>query len=131
MARKTIACIDFDGTIVEHAFPNIGPPMPLAFEVLRAMKENGYILILFTCREDDVGKRKYLTEAVEFCKRNGVDFDGVNETPIEHDFREKGKRRKPYAHLYIDDRNWLTSLDWGAIAHSLHLEDCLPLGEGC
>ena len=121
MSRKVIICIDFDGTLVEHDFPNIGKPMPLAFETLRAMKREGYLLILYTCREDDCGKRKYLTEAVEFCRAHGVEFDGVNATPIEHDFREKGSRRKPYANLYIDDCSYGGLPSWGEIADMLHI----------
>lgn len=102
-----ICCIDFDGTIVQHAYPDIGEPMPLAFEVMKSLKEAGYKLILWTCREDRVSNgrsRKYLTEAVDFCKERGVVFDAVNETLLDHDFRdEKSLKRKPYANYYIDD----------------------------
>jgi hypothetical protein len=105
---KGVLCIDFDGTLVKHAFPRIGEPMPLAFEVLKELKEAGWKLILWTCREDEGYKidRQYLKDAVDFCKKHGVEFDAVNETIKEEEFRpENGKNRKPYAHYYIDDRN--------------------------
>lgn len=95
-----IALIDFDGTIVDHAYPRVGNPMEMAFEVLNDMQKAGWLLVLWTCREGS-----YLTDAVEFCRANGIEFDSVNEVPIEWDFRENGIRRKPYAHLHIDDRN--------------------------
>lgn len=105
---KKILCIDFDGTIVEHAFPRIGTPLPNAFDVLTELKEHGYKLILWTCREDygrNINKQ-YLKEAIDFCKENGVEFDAVNEPLLDYDFRpEDCIKRKVYANWYIDDRN--------------------------
>ena len=100
--------MDFDGTIVEHDFPRIGRPLPEAFEVLKELKEAGWKLILWTCREDYGYKisQQYLTDAVEFCAENGIEFDAVNETLEEHEFRpEDCIKRKPYSHWNIDDRN--------------------------
>jgi hypothetical protein len=103
-----VAIIDFDGTIVEHEFPKIGKPLPEAFEVMKELKAAGWRLILFTCREDDGYKidKQYLSEAVKFCKENGVEFDSVNEALDECEFRPlSGRRRKPYGKVMIDDRN--------------------------
>ncbi|HAW51174.1 MAG TPA: hydrolase, partial [Flavobacteriales bacterium] len=44
---KTIA-VDFDGTIVEHAYPEIGKEMLFAFETLKALRDKGHKLILWT-----------------------------------------------------------------------------------
>lgn len=96
--------VDFDGTISRHSYPEIGEAMEGAFEVLKKLKAAGAWLVLWTCRED-TPHRKYLTEAFEFCKANGVEFQSVNEGPIELDFRESGLRRKPHAWAVIDDRN--------------------------
>lgn len=104
--KELIICVDFDGTLVEHRYPAIGHPLPGAFETLKELKEAGHKLILWTCREDfgyDIN-RQYLREAVDFCGKQGVEFDAVNETIPEADFRpERCKRRKPYADYYIDD----------------------------
>jgi hypothetical protein len=112
--------IDFDGTIVDHAFPHIGEPMPGAFETLQKLKEQGHKLILYTCRENDgdhVG-RQYLTAAVEFCKENGLEFDSINEN-LE-DFRpENSLHRKIYADYYIDDRMVGGFPGWDAIGKVL------------
>ena len=44
--------IDFDGTIVDHRFPEIGKPVPGAFEWMKKFKEAGAKLILWTMRSD-------------------------------------------------------------------------------
>lgn len=109
--KSKMIMIDFDGTIVDHQFPLIGNPMPHAFEVMRDLKAAGHKLILWTCREDE--KRPYLTDAVNFCRENGVEFDAVNEGIHEEDFRpESSPRRKPYCHYFIDDRNVGGLVDW-------------------
>src|SRR4051812_9397330 len=114
LSGKLIA-VDFDGTIAHHCYPRIGEPIEGAFEVMRELQVEGARLILHTCREDKnnywhgvspVHPQRYdqpLTEAVEFCRANGIEFVGVNETPRDADFRENGGR-KVYAHYYIDDR---------------------------
>lgn len=101
--KNRLILVDFDGTICEHRFPEIGEPMPNAFEVMKKLQEAGALLVLWTCREDE--KRAYLTEAVEFCKENGIEFHSVNEVAIEYDFRDGDLRRKPHASVVIDDRN--------------------------
>lgn len=113
-----IFCVDFDGTIVGHAFPEIGDEMPGAFDVLKELKAAGHKLILWTCREDE--GRNYLTEAVDFCRTNGVEFDAVNATIDESDFRpEGGLKRKPFAHCYIDDRNLLGFPGWHIVRETV------------
>ena len=32
-----IIAVDFDGTIVEHAYPKIGKPIPFAIDVLKRL----------------------------------------------------------------------------------------------
>ena len=98
-----ILAVDFDGTIVSERFPEIGEPLFFAIESLIKMKQNGNKLILYTCREDSP-ERKYLTEAVEFCRSHGLEFDAVNENIAGNPFALLGKSRKPYADFYIDDK---------------------------
>lgn len=115
----SIVSIDFDGTLVEHQFPEIGKLKPYALEVLKEMQKRGWHLILNTCREDTGQDRKYLTEAVEFMKSNGIEFRSVNENHIDDDFRKSGPRRKVYAKIYIDDRNFGGFPGWDTIAFML------------
>ena len=109
--------VDFDGTIVESAFPKIGPPMLGAFEVLREMKEAGHKLILWTCREDEGYNinKQYLRDAIKFCLENGIEFDAVNKA-LDDDFRsEHVQKRKPHADFHIDDRNLGGFPGWDAV----------------
>ena len=102
---KKCILVDFDGTIVQHQFPDIGLPQNRAFEVLKRLQEKYYIC-LWTCRENKKDGRKYLDEAVEFCKQNGIVFDAINQGIEELDFRDyECPRRKPHVHAVIDDRN--------------------------
>jgi hydroxymethylpyrimidine pyrophosphatase-like HAD family hydrolase len=46
-----IIAIDFDGTLVEHKYPEIGKEIPFAFETLRRLQQDKHRLILWTVRE--------------------------------------------------------------------------------
>ena len=107
----TIA-VDFDGTIVEHKYPMIGKEKPFAFETLRTLSREGHKLILWTARSG-----KLLDEAIEYCRRNGVEFYAVNSNaPSGALFSERpGLSEKITADVYIDDRNIGGLPDWGTI----------------
>ena len=112
---KTIA-VDFDGTIVEHAYPRIGKEMLFAFDTLKALQRKGHKLILWTFREGDT-----LIEAVEYCKQNGMEFYAVNKSFPEEEF-DLSISRKINADLFIDDRNVGGFLGWSEIWQILHPE---------
>lgn len=105
-----IIAVDFDGTIVEHAYPAIGRPIPFAFDVLKRLQdENHHQLILWSVREGAL-----LEEAVEFCRSNGLEFYAVNKNYPEEK-SEDGTSRKLNVDIYIDDRNVGGLPDWGVI----------------
>lgn len=91
--------VDFDGTIVEHAYPQIGKEKLFAFQTLKQLNKMGANLILWTFRTG-----KELDEAVEFCRKNGVEFYAVNRNYPEEVFNETISR-KIDADIYIDDKN--------------------------
>ena len=116
-----IIAIDFDGTIAEHKYPDIGDPLPLAFEVMKELKDAGHVLVLNTCRENmefGYGSRQYLSEAIDFCRSHGLEFNGWNHTPLEHDFRDLGGT-KVYADLYIDDLNLGGFPGWAVVREEI------------
>ncbi len=104
-----IIAVDFDGTIVEDNYPEIGDPKIFAFETLIELKKDGHRLILWTYRN---GVR--LEEAVEFCRKKGIEFYAVNKNYPEEVFEGKVSR-KINADLFIDDRNIGGMLSWGEI----------------
>jgi len=91
--------VDFDGTIVEHEYPEIGKEKLFAFQTLKELEKLGAMLILWTFRTG-----KELDEAVEYCRKNGIKFYAVNKNYPEEIFDENVSR-KINADIYIDDKN--------------------------
>lgn len=110
---QLIIAIDFDGTIVEDAYPKIGKPMLFAFETLKKLQQDGHRLILWTYRNGNK-----LEEAVSYCKNNGVIFYAVNKSFPEEQFNTS-MSRKIHADLFIDDRNIGDFKGWGEIYQML------------
>ncbi len=111
----TIA-IDFDGTIVEDRYPEIGPERPFATDTLRMLIEERHQLILWTVREG-----RQLDEALQWCRERGVDFWAVNRDYPEEDVsRNDYYSRKIKADLFIDDRGIGGLPDWGQIYRIIH-----------
>lgn len=109
----TIA-VDFDGTIVEHRYPAIGPEKPFAIDTLKCLSAKRHKLILWTVREG-----RLLDEAVAYCKKRGLEFYAVNKNYPEEKETHEGYSRKLQADLFIDDRNLGGLPDWGEIYRML------------
>ena len=106
----TIA-VDFDGTIVEHRYPEIGKEIIFATDTLKMLINDGHQLILWTVREGEM-----LDEAVEWCRQRGVEFYAVNKDFPEEDVeKNENYSRKLRVDLFIDDRNIGGLPDWGTI----------------
>lgn len=87
--------VDFDGTIVEYAYPEIGKACDGALDVLNDLISAGHKIILYTMRS---GER--LAQAVEYLEDNGITLYGVNENKSQKHWTESPKI---YANIYIDD----------------------------
>ena len=105
----TIA-VDFDGTIVEHRYPEIGKERPFAVETLKRLINDRHRLILWSVREG-----KLLDDAVEWCRARGLEFYAVNKDFPEETTEHTQYSRKLKADLFIDDRNVGGIADWGVI----------------
>ena len=109
--KSLFIAVDFDGTCVSHAFPEVGKDVG-AVPVLRQLVQEGHKLILFTMRSDrlvsgDTGDvdvsdvtGTFLTDAVNWFKENEIELYGIQENPTQKIWTTSPK---PYAHLYIDD----------------------------
>lgn len=95
MPSRYIIAVDFDGTIVDHQYPEVGGPVPGAIKWLREFQMSGASLILWTMRSGEE-----LDTAVDYCRACGVTFWGVNRNPGQHMWTDSPKA---YAHAYIDD----------------------------
>lgn len=93
-------CVDFDGTIVDHAYPEIGKPVPHAIKWLKRFNAQGANIILFTMRSDGKKHGKVLSEAVDYLKDNGISLFGINENKTQKSWT---KSPKAFGDFYIDD----------------------------
>jgi len=91
---KLLIAVDFDGTIVTHAYPLIGKDIG-AFDVLNRLQDMGALIILNTIRSGSE-----LTAAIDFCKSMGLIFYGINSNPEQKAWSDSPK---VYANIYIDD----------------------------
>ena len=91
--------IDFDGTLVSNAYPNIGVPKLDMIEKAKKLQAEGHTLILWTCRTGEL-----LKNAVDFLKTYGLTFNYVNDHNVAYveAFGEGGK--KVGADYYVDDK---------------------------
>ncbi|QAR30335.1 hydrolase [Ornithobacterium rhinotracheale] len=110
MTKSKLIAIDFDGTIVDDAYPAVGRAKFFAFETLKKLQADGHRLILWTYRHG-----KELEEAVNFCKENGVEFYAVNNSFEGENFNPEKASRKLNADIFIDDRNLGGFPGWGEV----------------
>ena len=99
MNAKIIA-VDFDGTLCEAKWPDIGEPNEELITYLLAEQAKGAKLILWTCRTEEK-----LQQAIDWCKEHGLVFDATNENVPEIVEAFDGESRKIFANEYIDDLN--------------------------
>lgn len=99
-ALPVIIAVDFDGTLCQSRFPQIGKPNQVIIDFLLMQQKRGVKLILWTMRE---GAR--LSEAVAWCQENGLFFDAINDNLPEVQKRFGDNPRKVFANYYLDDHN--------------------------
>lgn len=122
--------VDFDGTCVEHVFPEMGGDVPGAVHTLRALVDAGHHLILWTMRSDDT-----LAEAVAWFEERGIPLLGANRNPGQSSWTNSPKA---YCNLYIDDAAFGCPLvhpdgveramvDWFSVSRGLSMRGLLPI----
>lgn len=97
--------VDFDGTLCEYAFPKIGEQNEQhkqLMKILIDLRKDGHKLILWTNRGDNE-QYPVLTEAIQWCKERGLEFDAVNQN-LPDQIKLSGPSPKIMADYYIDDK---------------------------
>jgi predicted mannosyl-3-phosphoglycerate phosphatase (HAD superfamily) len=110
-----VICIDFDGTIVDHKYPEIGSLKKGAREVINELFQM-HEIVIFTCRSNSNSSKDDLHKAKKFLEMNGILFDKINENASAVTF---GCWPKLYADIYIDDRSLFFVDDWDKIREAL------------
>jgi hydroxymethylpyrimidine pyrophosphatase-like HAD family hydrolase len=113
--------IDFDGTMVEHKYPEIGKPLEGAVETVKRLVDAGHRIILYTMRSEE-----RLVQAVEYMEENGIELYAVNDNPTQKHWT---KSPKIFCNLYIDDaalgtplifyKNGRAHVDWAEVEEML------------
>lgn len=94
-----IFAVDFDGTLSFGQWPEVGPANDGLIRFLKKRRLYGDKLILWTCREG-----AELDAAVGWCKKQGIEFDAVNDN-LPDIIKQYGcNSRKVSCDFYIDDR---------------------------
>jgi hypothetical protein len=94
-----IIAVDFDGTVVDHIYPDVGRDVPGAVYWLKEIVRAGGRLILWTMRSPDSKDGNVLQDAVDWFDRNRIPLFGANKNPQQ----SWSSSPKAYAHLYVDD----------------------------
>jgi len=92
---RVIIAIDFDGTLVDNRYPEIGDPVPGAVETIRMLQRADCYWILLTMRSGS-----FLSDAYAWCVARGLYPWALNRNPEQHKWTSSPK---VYAHWYIDD----------------------------
>jgi hypothetical protein len=96
-----IICIDFDDTIVKtNSDFTIKECRIGAKKVINSWHKKGHYIIIWTCRTGDTQ-----LEAEEFLKKEGINYDKINDHSVYtyKDWPNPG--RKIYGDVYIDDKS--------------------------
>lgn len=114
--------VDFDGTICDFEYPNIGKPKEGVKEALTLLRAVGYRIVIWTCRTcsyhfDVFGgdpsqptmERPNVIAMRDYLKVNDIPYDEIDD----------GSRGKLHADFYIDDKGIVFQNNWEAIALSL------------
>lgn len=91
--------VDFDGCICKSRWPEIGAPNAGVIAAIKQRQREGWKVILWTCRSGEL-----LTQALDWCRVQGLTFDAVNENLPERIKLYGGDCRKVSADEYWDDK---------------------------
>jgi hypothetical protein len=100
MEYPVIFAVDFDGTLCENCWPEIGKPNLKLIDFLKGTRKLGNKVILWTNRDGED-----LQAAVDWCKEKGLEFDAINDNTKESQEFFGNNSRKIFANFYIDDKN--------------------------
>lgn len=94
-----VIAVDFDGTLCENRYPEIGAPKQAVIDAIKKMQKDGHEFILWTCRDGEL-----LNQALEFLNQQDLHFSKINQDSDTHLERYISRPRKIGADFYVDDK---------------------------
>ncbi len=123
---KTIS-VDFDLTLCQSNYPDLGPVIPGAKEALTILKSLGYRIIISSCRSCGWNWEEYYpgTSFVPATERPVykamVDWLKVNDIP--YDIIDDGTKGKVSASYFVDDKAIRFENNWDQIVFAIHQKE--------
>lgn len=110
--KQVVLSIDFDGTICTVDYPKVGIERNGAKEYINKLFNEGYLIIINTCRTD--GKGIFAaTDAKKFLDMREIKYHYFNENwPDLIKFYNDVDPRKISADVYIDDKCLFELPEW-------------------
>jgi len=94
-----VLAVDFDGVIAQYdrwkGHNVMGPPIRGAIKYLKKLREEGWIVIVWTTRPETVNLKFYLSQF-------GIEVDGINKD-VKNWY--DNLNHKIFAHVFLDDRD--------------------------
>lgn len=111
MKKKTfILAIDFDGTIAELTYPEIGELRKGADVVIRQLWEDGHKIVINTCRSGI-----HVAWVEMFLQKHKIPYHAINQNLPEIIEMYECDSRKVSADYYIDDKCLMGLPSWQEI----------------
>ncbi len=111
-----IVCVDFDKTICDSSYPELGPLIPGAREALQAFRDMGYRIVISSCRscgyfwEEYYGDTPFLAACERKVHKDMVKF--LDDNAIPYDEIDNGTKGKVSASFYLDDKAVRVENNW-------------------
>ena len=109
--RRPKIVVDFDGTIADDVFPDIGNPKEGVIEALNKLKEAGFEITIHSCRTGSYLKETLPDDQYETIKK----FMDYYKIPFDQIWVPD----KPIASAYIDDKAIRYENNWDEIVNNL------------
>lgn len=131
-----IIYLDFDGTVVEHAYPKIGREVPHAIRVIKRLQDAGHEIILNTYRVE-MDEKEHQKALNYLNKHYRIELEPITST--DEKFSPNWDPGNTEV-IYIDDMapnspkipavydgEWM--VDWLAVEKALEENNVLPKGD--
>lgn len=111
---ERIIAIDFDGTIVEQSYPEMGKIKKNAKSIINRLYDEGNTIIIWTVRSN---ANNALDSMIRFLEEKQIKYHKINENAdsILNDSSWTDFSPKIYADIYIDDRGIKGIPGWNKI----------------
>ena len=101
--NHVVLAVDFDGTICTENYPEIGREREGAKEIINKLYEEGYAIVINTCRSN-INGTDAAGMAKDFLRIRGIKYDSFNNNLNFLIDLYEGDCRKISADVYIDDK---------------------------